>query len=61
MEITFGLMSFFGGFFFLGFGFAMANSIEAHKSEKVEWLMAKLCLAGAISFVIGFIGLLVIL
>lgn len=59
MEV-FGLMTLLGGFSFLGFGLCVANSIEAKDSRVVEGVLAILTLVGALSFVIGVIGFIVL-
>ena len=56
----FGLMAFLGGFSFIGFGICVANSIEAKESNKVANIMTGLSVVGALSFIIGLIGLFVV-
>lgn len=60
MEQIFGLMAFFGGFLFIGFGICVANSIEAKESKKVANVMTVLSVFGMLSFIIGLIGLFVV-
>lgn len=58
---VFTLMAILGGFCFLGFGICSANSIEAQESEVASNIMVGLTVLGALSFIVGFIGLVVML
>ena len=58
MVQIFGLMAFLGGFSFIGFGIAVANSIEAQKSKTVVNFLTVLTVIGMLLFIIGLIGLI---
>ena len=58
---VFALMAFLGGFCFIGFGICSANSIEAKESEVASNMMVGLTALGSLSFIIGFIGLVIML
>jgi hypothetical protein len=59
MTQIFILMAILGGFTFLGMGLCIGNSIEAKESEKTANIMTVIMLLGVCSFLIGFVGLVV--
>jgi hypothetical protein len=59
MTQIFILMAILGGFTFLGMGLSIGNSIEAKESEKTANIMTIIMLFGVASFIIGFVGLVV--
>ena len=59
MTQIFILMAILGGFTFLGMGLSIGNSIEAKESERAANIMTAIMLLGVCSFLIGFVGLVV--
>jgi len=59
MEQIFSLMALAGGVFFICTGLCV-NSIEAHESKVFSNILSVLTFLSAVSFVIGFSGLILI-
>lgn len=61
MEQILSLMAFLGAFtFIIGMGLCIANSIEAKESEKTANIMLVIMILGIVSFLIGFLGVLIV-
>ena len=59
MEQVLALMIFLGGFTFITMGLCVANSIEAKENKRVAIVMTGITVAGALSFIIGLIGIII--
>lgn len=60
MEQIFALMTGVGALLFICFGVCGANSIEANENETLKMIFAFLTFLSGISFIVGFIGLIVV-
>lgn len=60
MEQIFALMIGIGALLFICFGVCGANSIEANENETLKNIFALLTFLSAVSFIVGFLGLIVV-
>jgi hypothetical protein len=59
MEQILALMIFLGAFTFITMGICVGNSIEARESKRVAVIMTGITVLGAISLIIGLIGIII--